>query len=330
MPIQDLDNLSNADPVVITGDDKVTGAIVDSFRSFKVAEWTRLVGGNTVGNTINARIWTTTLNGSGTAVSGSGLFTLSTGTTADSSAVLQSINVAQFNSGAINAYIAGIRLGDTGVTNNERRWGAWNATDGIYFKISGTTFSVCRLQNGVETAISSESFNGKQPVINTNFHVYEIYYSAGTALFYQDKVLLHTLTTTTTALANTVHFPLRAENKNINGGTTNTSLFIRGQSINRFGRPVGRPRPFFTNTEGTTTLKTESGTVHFLLVNRVGGIGTFGVTLYDNTAGSGTIITQVTTRVDSGPIMIPLNVDFNVGLTIVNSNTNLEVTVIWE
>lgn len=300
---------------------------IGSFRELKTGEWTRLVGGNAVGTTINARLWSTPVIGSGSVTSGSGLFLLSTGTTANSSAIHQSIDVCRYISGSTNVYLAGIRCPTIGVANNERRWGAWTSTDGIYFKLSGSTLSCCRLQGGVETEVTV--FNGTAPVVDTNFHTYEIMYTAGSAQFYQDRVRIHTLVTSTSSLADTIYFPLRAENKNINGGTTNTTLQLRGIGIHRFGRPVGRPHYDFINTASTSTIKREAGTLHKVFINRSTVAGTSNVTIYDSVTGSGTIIAVITlANIENNTI--EFDIDFNTGLTIVSDSSLVQLTIVWE
>lgn len=297
------------------------------FRELKVAEWTRLIGGNAT-STLNTRLWNTTgSTGSGAATVSNGLFVLSTGTTANSSAIHTSNDVARYISTSTNVYVTGIRLPDGGTVNNVRKWGAFNATDGLYFKMTGTTLSVCRLQNGVETSVTT--FNGSAPVVDGNFHTYEIYYVAGSAQFFQDRKRIHTLTTSTSSLASTLHFPIRTENTNINGLTTNLTIEMRGNGIHRFGRPAGRPKFDFVNTAGTSVLKTEPGSLHRVFVNKPTAAGTGNITLYDNTAASGKIIAVISLS-DIQNNSIEFDVDFNIGLTVVSDSATIQFTVIWE
>lgn len=303
---------------------------IDGLQSLKVAETTRLLGGNAVGSTINTNIWSTSTTGSGTATSGSGLFSLTTGTTANSTAALQSIDVAALHSGTVNNVALGIRVTDTGTANNERRWGAWTTSNGIFYKLAGSTLSVCRMQTGVESCVDQGSWNGNNSfTLDTNFHNYDIDYSNGSARFYIDRKLMHVISVTTSALADSTSFPIRISNASVSGGTTSAVIQMRGSIIQRYGRPVGRPRPFFTTANANTTLKSEPGTVHTLCVTRNGGIGGANVTLYDNTAASGPVIISVTFG-GNDTNCFPLNVDFNTGLTVANGSTNLETFVSWE
>lgn len=301
------------------------------FNEHKIGEWTKLLGGNPIGTSINTVIWTPAASGTGAAVtSGSGLFTLTSGTGSNASTTLTSTDIAPYISGTTNVFLAGIRIPDAGVTNNERRWGAWSATNGVYFKFAGSTLSVCRLQNGVETAVASTSFTGGNAfTLDTNFHTYEIWWTSSSAHFYVDRKLLHILTNQTGALADVLHFPVRYENKSVNGGTTSAQLLVRGSGIHRFGRGTGRPRSTFISTASTTILKTEPGTLHRIVVTRDGSLGNNTLTIYDSTTGSGTIMFQLTLGSATVSIL-EFDVDFNNGLTIVSSSGNYSFTVVWE
>lgn len=307
-------------------------AVVDEFGNLRTSEPTRLIGGNFPGSSLNTMIWTSTLATGGTLTVGNNLAQLTTTTTNGSSSTVISTDVAPAIAGTVNLFRAGVRLSDTGVANNERRWGAWASTNGIYYKLAGTAFSVCKLQTSVETCIASGSFNGLQPTIDTNFHNYEIYYATSGAYFMQDGKLLHNYSMTTTALADTTSFPLQFQNKNV-GASTAASLYIRQSAIMRLGRPNGRPRASaFSGGTASTVLKSEPGTVHNIIINRNGGVGNTTIVLYDNTAASGTVIFQATipgTVLDA----IPLDIDFNTGLTLSITNGILatqEITVTWE
>jgi hypothetical protein len=71
-----------------------------------------------------------------------------------------------------------------------------------------------------------------------------------------------------------------------------------------------------TNT--TTTLKSAAGTLHSIVVNNPGSAET--VTVYDNTAGSGTTIATLSLGT-MAPDTILYGVVFNTGLTIVTAGT---------
>ena len=76
----------------------------------------------------------------------------------------------------------------------------------------------------------------------------------------------------------------------------------------------------------TTVCKAGSGNLHTITLNNLAASSV--VTIFDNTAGSGTIIGTFTqaAAVSAVPITLTYDVRFNIGLTIVTTNTN-DITV---
>jgi hypothetical protein len=227
-----------------------------------------LIGAGQIGSTLDTNMWSTTFIGSGTSTIANSLNQLSTGTTANSSAILNSLNRARFIPGTVNAFFGAVRLGDTGVANNIRLWGAFDTSDGIYFQLNGTTPELGIRQGGSDTIITF--FNGPSPfIIDTNFHTYEIQYTAGLANFYQDGNLIHSYVALLGALTNNPNLSLGFQNTNSGGSTSNTSLYVRSTSIMRYGEQDTRPRyfhPFYTSRIQTASATT-STTVASLTVN---------------------------------------------------------------
>lgn len=81
----------------------------------------------------------------------------------------------------------------------------------------------------------------------------------------------------------------------------------------------------YTNitTNTTTVVKTGLGALMGIHYNTPAGSGT--VTVYDNTAGSGTKIATIT-KTTTG--LVPLYVQFKTGLTVVTSAAD-DITVMW-
>lgn len=71
-------------------------------------------------------------------------------------------------------------------------------------------------------------------------------------------------------------------------------------------------------TSTTTTVKSGAGVLHNISVNTLGTVAST-TTIYDNTAGSGTVIGVINTLTLSGSFV--LDVAFTVGLTIVTTGT---------
>lgn len=73
----------------------------------------------------------------------------------------------------------------------------------------------------------------------------------------------------------------------------------------------------YISTSVTTTVKTGSGFLHAITVENAGATGN-AITIYDNTAGSGTVIANFSVALTG---TFTFNVSFTTGLTIVNAGT---------
>lgn len=95
---------------------------------------------------------------------------------------------------------------------------------------------------------------------------------------------------------------------------------------------VVEERYSYTNvaTAATTVIKSGAGFLHAIVVNTPLATGT--LTIYDNTAGSGTKIATITypaTLLSTGPNTIIYDCSFGTGLTIVGATANVDYTAIW-
>lgn len=88
--------------------------------------------------------------------------------------------------------------------------------------------------------------------------------------------------------------------------------------------------PFsYTNitTAATTTIKSGAGMLHTITVNTTANGS---LIVYDNTAGSGTIIATVTSINNTACSTLIYDIQFNTGLTVVSSSANPDFTVTWK
>lgn len=76
----------------------------------------------------------------------------------------------------------------------------------------------------------------------------------------------------------------------------------------------------------TTTVKSGVGFLHSIVFNKPASTGT--VTIYDNTAGSGTLIGTITSG-DALPRTLVYNCSFTTGLTLVTATAAQDITVIY-
>jgi hypothetical protein len=312
------------------------------FGEVRIAETVKLAGAPFSG-TLDASLWQTSLANGGTAAvpassaTTGGDVVIATNVTANGTAVLSSFRRARFVAGASNFYKSVIRLPDTGVANNLRRWGItdWASiatiTDGAYFYLDGTTFGVGTMRGGTPALVPSGTFNGVYGTVytpGTIEHVYEIYYSPYAVYFTVDGKLLHTLLATAAPWSNTPHFYIWFGNVNSSGATTNCEIHCRAASISRLG-PLESATIYrhISGAAATYVCKVTPGTFHSLVINNPADCT---VTIYDNTAGSGTVIALIDLNKVVSPLTLVYNTDFFIGLTVVVSKSTPDLTVVFE
>lgn len=121
---------------------------------------------------------------------------------------------------------------------------------------------------------------------------------------------------------------------NVNGATnTNLGTLISGenQTLNRM---MTGPSYSYTNivlaAPTTTAIKSGSGLLHSITINKP--VAASVITVYDNTAGSGTLIATITlpaALLTEGPYSGIYDVAFATGLTIVTATGASDITVAW-
>lgn len=298
-----------------------------------VEQTTRLVGAN-FGSAIDTNFWTATNSGAGSASGvASSIATLTSGTANNGYGSITTSRPARFLFANPNMYRGSVRVTAASVTNCTRRFGAFTAaanpyntpTNGFGFEISAAGVLSCNTwSNGsvIET-VNSGSFNGQVAsyTIDTNVHAYEIVYFVMGAWYFVDGVLLHHFAPTTAIMAQTLTVPSTASIFNSAGGTTSGTMELWASSILRFGKELTRPKSVRISTNATTVCKLGAGTVHAIVLNNSPS-PTHTLTVYDNTAGSGTILSLFTSSASQTPFVIdfaPMGLDFYTGLTIVTA-----------
>jgi len=287
----------------------------------------KLVGSIFPGSTLDTNFWTALAGTGGTVTPVNGLVTMSTGTTSNNATQLNTVASSRYISGYTNKFRAVLTLPDTGTVNNTRRWGAYNATDGSFFELAGTTLNLVTRKAGVETRITNGSFNGNLGniiALDTSAHNWAVMYTSFTIWWLYDDIVIHT-SSFNSSWTSTLNLPVTFENFNTGGSTTNVSMYIFGGVITRMGlansQPTGRA---FTGAT-TTTLKIGAGNLHAVVLTANAGTS---ITLYDNTTGAGTILAsispnQVTTLDFKG-------IGFSTGLTVVSVGVGCSFTVMYE
>ena len=299
----------------------------------RVAEITRLVGSQFAGSTVDTNFWTSTVANSATITQASSEITLTSGVNSAASAQLHSVHRGRVIAGISQQWRGGIQVNDIGIASNVRRWGvAWGATmptitDGAFFQLNGTTFQIVTRKGSSDTPVSSGAFNGSVSsyTMTTNAATYEIYYTQTAVLFVINGVLIHTVSASSVTWTNEI--TLHCYLSNINAGnTTSVNVEARFSSIRRVGKENSMPVPARISTATTTVLKYGPGFLHHITVNNPTNNA---ITIYDNTAASGTAIAIINPGASATPFSLPYDCPFQTGLTIVTAGTP-DLTVIYE
>jgi len=303
-------------------------AVTDS-GALRTASALRLVGVPFVGTVKDPNFWTESDVGSGAVSQATGQIVLTTGTIANSSAQYSTNQVGLFIPGAENTYRGDIQFGDTGTANNKRLWGAFNALNGIYFKL-GASLSIGTRSNGVDTVVAQTSWNVSTAfVLDTNLHTWEIRYTFLGIYFFIDHVLVHQILTAGLAVVPCpiLDLPATAQTYNINGSTTNCSMTVVTMYLMRTGSLQTEGIYNYINTDGINVLKYGAGKLHNVIIgNGLGGI----LTLYDGTSPSSPIISVLNITLGTNyPVTVPYECLFNTGLTAGTTGV-VSLTIVYE
>jgi len=347
-------NAFETNPLPLTSLGTVAGTIfdpntqsfqrVDRLQGAKVFEPKRLVGQNTITNPSSGQaLLANTASGTGTNTSSNGISTLATGSTANSSIDVKTINKARYQFGTQNLFRTSIGFADTGTANNVREFGLYvDSNNAFGFRLSGTTFSVFIKKAGSETVVNNGSFNGNGTqtsqswTLDTNIHSFEILYFMSRVTFIIDMVAIHTFSRSNTSLISGMVGQAYWNNTNSGGSTSNVLLYNSGFAIFANSGVVNNPQYLNLNASSgaTTVIKGGGGTLQNVMITSHGGSNST-LTLYDNTAASGTVIAVFDLSNTAGPGAYQFGINglnFTNGLTaaLAGTLTGLSVTVMWD
>ena len=305
----------------------------------RVANIVKLVGTNFTGNTLDTNFISSSNSNGGTTTQGGGQITLATNTSPSGATVVWTNRAARYSAGSSMRYRAVVQLGDTGVSNNRRRWGIGygatmpTITDGAFFSIEGTTFEISTIKGGSETKVTNGNFNGslgETISIDTDVHTYEIYWTNSSVWFVIGDEILHKVTGATTTWTNTMTHYVGMDNVNT-GISTNQLLYCRVLSIARMGPLTTQPTSKLqAGTVAANVCKYGAGNVHGLILSAIASNSV--VTLYDNTTNSGTVLwSSGSLPLKSEPFELNMyDIPFSIGLTLSITVASSNVLVVYE
>jgi len=314
---------------------EIEGKIVP-FGKLKTVNPVRTIGASFNGITLDSIFWDNSgCTYSGTAVQTSGgEVVLSTGTTATSVAMLQSTHRSRHVAGSSEEFKFTGRLVTATQADNIRRCGVYDDDNGFFFQVDGTTFGVGTRKDGTDTIINSGDFNGNYGAIvtmDTSMGDFVIWYWERSIEFFYNSKLLHKISATTESLTETLNLPIRIENINESTNVTDNSLEILVASVFRLGNLETSPISYHqSGTTASVVLKHGAGILRTIIIGNVTNNSV--ITLYDNTAASGTVIFSTGSMgAQTQPYSVNFSaLPFNNGLTLVISTANSNATIIYE
>ena len=291
----------------------------------------RVVGATFEGASLDAIFWSTTgTSGTGTVTQTGGEAVFSTGAGVGT-ATLTSVRFARFVAGTSNVLRVGAKLNTTGFVDNTSLCGVYDGTDGAFFEIKDAVFNVVTSKGGTPTRVPNGTFNGNMGAtvtIDTNYHVWEIYYNDKNVIFTMDGAVVHTVTASASTWSNKLTFPVKISTVNT-AGVTVASFNIRSLTVNRLGSAANTPVSNQTNGQTAgKSLKIGPGVLHTFTLS--GSTNNSAITLYDSTSATGTIIWQSTM---AGGVFMTIDfkgISFVNGLYLVIATQNSNVTVVYE
>jgi len=249
--------------------DPITGKtlMIDSTGAAICVPLTLLAGSTFEGTGVDANIWTVTTAGSGSAVQTTGVLALSTGMTASSTAQAQTAITTPFVPGSEILFQAVIVHGTSPMHVITQEWGMFNATTGVFFKLTSAGLSIVSRVASVDTEVAAASWNGPTTfTLTAGMHSYEIRMTAGGTYFLIGGQLVHTLSTAFTPNVGVIGIPVTLRNDNTAGNTVDTALtvlsaalFSAAPILNLQGVKVVTPLVAGTSNYGAITVKSGPG-----------------------------------------------------------------------
>jgi hypothetical protein len=306
----------------------------------RVAEPFRQLGAGFEGTTIDTQYWTTGASGTGATVTqGNCQLLLTSGTANGATVYAYSTRRSRYLSGSSMAFIGVGQLGDTGTVGNKRRWGiGWGAsmpaiTDGAWFQLEGTEFSVVTCKGGVETKVTSANFNGDlgNYSLSTLANSTEISYINTEIVFSMGGYKLHVVDASVATWTTTMNFHAFADSVNSGALGASVTLAVRTAAIFEMGRPQTQPiKKYQSGTTSGVSCKLGAGNIRGIIISGVTNNAV--VNLYDATTAGGTVWWSSGAMTNQTvPMQLPFyDLPFFTGLSFDITGANCNLMVIYE
>lgn len=291
----------------------------------------RMVGTAFDGTTKDPNFWDETVVNGSVAQAG-GTITLQTSAAINSSAKYSTVRKARFVPGSAQFLNAGMAMTAAPIAGNTRRIGAYDADNGFFMQVAGTTFSVGTRKATSDTLVNTGSFNGDMglswsPSLDT-FYKVQIEFAPLAAIFYINNIRLHSIKSA--GLSDTLTLPITMENINTTN-STDIDLQCVGAYIARQGELKTNPT-FYYHASGTTAgvnLKMGAGVLHRIILNNV--VNNSVITISDGLSGVTDPILSHTAG-DTRASMTPVEVGapFSNGLRLTVTTQDASITLIYE
>ena len=303
----------------------------------------RVFGTNFTGASLETNVWTPNLVGTGTVTLGlTGYAAITTGTTANSSANITSVNPARFLFGRSNVLRAKARLAGDGLPGNVRTICAYiDASNEFGFMLNGQIFGVYAKYAGTTTFIPAGQMNGngaEETVgvgLNGNYEVFEILFHSQRVTFAINQKAIHTFYAGVLPVSRSMVAKVQVSSTNSNGQTANLGWHLLGAGMFQDGTASNVPVWKCLQTpDSTTVLKSVGGTLQSLSVTK-SSTGNSVLSLYDGISSAGALIGSwdlAATASVGNHTFGTQGLNFYSGLTavIVGAGTGFSTTLCWD
>lgn len=217
------------------------------FGNGRVAQSLWQAGSSFDGTALNKQEWESIVTNGGSYVLGGGEVRLRTNAVNATSA-MESRKAVEFLGDTENECIFALRLGDTGVANNAKRWGVFDELDGFFIEqyhdgSTGKLRAVTR-KGGVDTIDTLFPLGVVAPTNTSTYQFWRFVYTPSFILVYQGSNLVHLFISGTTnplsPLFGRFMLPARFEIINSGGSSVDSSIYCQYAAVSRVGQEDSR------------------------------------------------------------------------------------------